>query len=279
MRLKIERNAGRTCIVTALLCLCVFVKAQNSPQPGYALRENVSYIADSETDSYRQKRCKLDVYYPRETKGFATVVWFHGGALEGGQKEIPARLKNSGIAVVGVSYRLSPEAKNPAYTLDAAEAIAWVFKNIGAYGGDTARIFVGGHSAGGYLALLVGLEKKYLAAHGVDADRIRGLIPVSGKTNTHQTICKERGLSPDIPDIDEFAPISRVHKGSPPTLLVTGDRQLEMLGRFEENLHLAAIMRSAGNEVELYELQGFDHGTCLSPACELLLRFVNKLSK
>jgi hypothetical protein len=52
-----------------------------------------------------------------------------------------------------------------------------------------------------------------------------------------------------------------------------------MLGRFEENLHLAAIMRSMGNDVELHELQGFDHGSCLSPACELLLRFVKRLSQ
>ncbi|MDR3251717.1 MAG: alpha/beta hydrolase [Tannerella sp.] len=263
-----------------LLFSCISVaESQNNTSASYAIREDISYIEASDTNDYRQKRCKLDVYYPLKSEGFPTVVWLHGGGLEGGEKHIPAELKNKGIAVVAVNYRLSPKATNPAYIEDAAQATAWVFKNIEKYGGDPAKIFISGHSAGGYLTLIVGFDKKYLSKHGIDADRIRGLIPVSGQTNTHYTIRKERGLPSDIPVIDEYAPINRVRKGLPPTLLITGGRDLELLARYEENLHLQAIMKSMDYDVKLFELQGFDHGNVVVPAAELLLRFVKKHSE
>ncbi|MDR1722555.1 MAG: alpha/beta hydrolase [Tannerella sp.] len=259
-----------TVLLLVVFAFCSLAKAQT-----YSLREDISYISETDTDRYRKERCKLDVYYPSKSEGFPVVVWIHGGGLEGGSKSIPAELRNKGIAVVAVNYRLSPRAVNPAYTVDVAEATAWVFKNIAKYGGDVRKIFVAGHSAGAYLAMMIGFDKKYLATYGVDADSIKGLIPISGQTNTHYTIRAERGLPRDLPIIDEYAPINLVREGIPPTLLVTGGRDLEMLARFEENLHLKAIMRSMSNPVELYELEGFGHD-CLIPGCELLLRFVKK---
>src|SRR5690606_23840940 len=182
-----------------------------------------------EKDSYRKSRCVLDIYYPKEKKDFATVVWFHGGGLEGGHKSIPAELMNKGIAVVAVNYRLSPKATSPAYIEDAAEAVAWAFKHIDAFGGSSGQIYVSGHSAGGYLALMVGFDKKYLLKYGIDANRIRGLFPISGQTNTHYTIRKERGLPQSIPVVDSLAPLQAVRKDIPPTLLITGDKNLEMM--------------------------------------------------
>lgn len=263
-------------IVFGLFCVLTLAAQSAQQSGGYALREDVSYIETTDTNTYRQRRCKLDVYYPAKAKGFPTVVWFHGGGLEGGSKFIPAELKNKGIAVVAVNYRLSPEAQHPAYIVDAAEATAWVFKNIEKFGGDPNKIIVSGHSAGGYLTLMVGLDKDYMAAYQVDADKIKGLVPISGQTNTHYTIRKERGLPSGIPVIDAFAPINRVRKVLPPTWLITGDRRLELTARYEENLHLEAIMKSMDNEVELYELQGFDHGNVVQPGYDLLLRFIDK---
>ncbi len=73
---------------------------------------------------------KLDIYYPENKKDFSTIVWFHGGGMEGGNKFIPKELREQGFAVVAVNYRLSPKAIILAYIEDAAEAVAWVFKNI-----------------------------------------------------------------------------------------------------------------------------------------------------
>lgn len=262
-----------------LLCTFSIITAQNTRNNNYALKENIPYISKSEKDAYKLERCKLDIYYPTDKKDFPTVIWFHGGGLEGGEKGIPEELKNKGIAVVAVNYRLSPRAKNPSYTEDAAESVAWVFNNIASYGGSTEDIYVSGHSAGGYLALMVGLDKSYLSKYNIDANKIKGLIPVSGQTNTHYTIKKERGLPIEIPYIDNFAPLTHARKDIPPTLLITGDRRLELPARYEENAHLDAILRTLGNkEITLYELQGFDHGAVYAPACYLIVDWVKKYS-
>ena len=93
-----------------LLVTCI-AQAQNV----YRTDKDISYVSGSETDTYRQERCKLDIYYPENKKDFSTIVWFHGGGMEGGNKFIPKELREQGFAVVAVNYRLSPKAKNPAY--------------------------------------------------------------------------------------------------------------------------------------------------------------------
>jgi len=109
----------------------------------YVLKQNIPYYEDPaiKADNYQTETCVLDIYYPKDTKNFSTVVWFHGGGLTGGGKEIPEALKNKGICVIGVGYRLNPKVICPKYIEDAAAAIAWTFRHIQDYGGDPARIF------------------------------------------------------------------------------------------------------------------------------------------
>lgn len=245
----------------------------------YTTETNLSYTTGSNATAYMQERCRLDLYYPAEASGFDTVVWFHGGGLTGGNRSIPGALKGKGIAVIGAGYRLSPQAKCPAYVEDAAAAVAWAFRNIHKYGGSTNRIFVSGHSAGGYLTMMLGLDKRWLAGHNLDADTIAGLVPFSGQCITHFTIREERGMNAVQPVIDEFAPVYHVRKDAAPLLLITGDRELELRGRYEENAYLWRMMKVAGrNDTGLYELQGFDHGQMAEPAFPLLLQFMKKTS-
>ena len=244
----------------------------------YQLVENIAYRDGSDVTDYMRERCRLDVYYPEKTNGFATVVWFHAGGLTAGARYIPGELMKQGLAVVAVGYRLSPQAKAPAYLEDAAAAVAWVFKNIERYGGSTDRIFVAGASAGGYLVNMIGLDKHWLAAHEIDANRIAGIISLSGQAITHFTVRQERGIQGTQPVIDELAPLFHVRKDGPPMLLVTGDRNLELLGRYEETAYFWRMLRLAGNTgVELAELPGVDHGGVEKPAHELLLKFVRKI--
>lgn len=253
-------------IAVVILMLSAFCSnAQPHPQDeGYNYLKDISYA--DETDAYRKERCKLDIYYPDTDKGFATLVWYHGGGLEGGSKELLEGFRRQGFAVVSVNYRLFPQAKCPDYIDDAAKALAWTFENIEKYGGDTDHIYVSGHSAGGYLALMLTLAKEFTAQYGLDADRIAKSYPISGQTVTHYTIRKERGLPDGIPVIDEFAPITHAGRGGAPLVLITGDRDLEMLARWEENVHLQALLKNFNHDSVLYELQGFDHVTVLSPA-------------
>lgn len=246
----------------------------------YKTVENVLYReADSLTD-YQKERCRLDVYYPVDRKNFSTVVWFHGGGLKAGKRDLPDGLKDQGVAIVAVNYRLHPKVKSPAYVEDAAASVAWVFEHIHEYGGDSKRIFVSGHSAGGYLASMVGLDKRWLAKHKIDANRIAGLIPYSGHTITHFTVRKELGIDGKQPIIDDMAPLFHVRKDSSPILFITGDREMEILGRYEENAYMWRMMQVVEHpDAELFELEGFDHGGMAKPAHHLLLKFVDKHSK
>lgn len=243
----------------------------------YQTETNLLYRSDEGLTEYMRERCRLDVYYPAGAHDFPTVVWFHGGGLTNGDRSIPQGLKEKGIAVVAANYRLSPRAKSPAYIEDAASAVAWAFRNMEKYGGSTRRIFVSGHSAGGYLTSMIGLDKRWLAAQGIDADRIAGLIPLSGQAITHFTIRSERGIDGKQPLVDEMAPLFHVRKDAPPMLLVTGDRELELLGRYEENAYLWRMMKETGHtNTRLFELGGFDHGQMAEPALPLVVRFVKK---
>jgi len=264
------------------IILCVSSLTVFSQNNEYVLKENIFYYegTDYKPDTFQKEMCVLDIYYPKNGSNFSTVIWFHGGGLTGGQKEIPEALKNKGVCIVGVGYRLSPKVNCPKYIEDAAAAVAWTFRHIKSYGGDPARIFVSGHSAGGYLSLMVGMDKKWLNVYGVDANKIAGLIPFRGQTITHFTIRKERGIPETQPVVDEFAPLYYVRKDIPPLLLITGDREMELLGRYEENAYLMRMMKVAGHlNTILYELDGFDHGGMAEPAFPLLMKFIDRINK
>lgn len=270
-------------MVRKTVLFLIFWGVLHSPaisQAKYELIENIPYYDSTiqETDAYLQERCKLDLYQP-SAKGFPTLIWFHGGGLTGGNKHIPAGLKEQGIAVVTVNYRLYPKIKAPTYIEDAAAAVAWTFKNIESYGGDPDQIFISGHSAGGYLASMVGLDKGWLEQHGIDANQIAGLLPLSGHTITHFTVRKERGIDGTQPIIDELAPLYHVRADAPPLLLITGDRELELLGRYEENAYMMRMMKVAGHQhTRLLELDGYGHNM-VAPAVPLIVREVKAILK
>ena len=267
-----------------LLQICVFILALYLPsshgqsETTYRTEEKIFYRTEKSPSSDMQDRCLLDLYVPQGIKDFPTVVWFHGGGLKNGERFIPQELKNQGLAVVAAGYRLSPKSKCPAYIEDAASAVAWTFANIEKYGGSKKKIFVSGHSAGGYLASMLGLDKRWLNAQGVDANQIAGLIPYSGQCITHFTIREERGIRDTQPIIDEMAPLFHVRNDAPPILIISADRDQELLGRYEESAYFWRMLKLVGHpSVEIDELQGFDHGTMQKPGHELLLNFIRKI--
>jgi acetyl esterase/lipase len=234
---------------------------------------------DSTLTAYQKERCHLDLYRPTAKKKYAIIVWFHGGGLTGGNKEIPKALMKKGHAIVAVNYRLSPKVKVTDCLDDAAAAVAWVFKNIQNHGGDPTQIFLSGHSAGGYLTSMLGLDQSLLKKHGVEANQLAGLLPYSGHTITHFTVRKERGIDAKRPVIDDMAPLFHIRSDAPPILLITGDRELEMLGRYEENAYFYRMMKVVGHkDITLFELDGYGH-QIPNPAHPLLLKFLERVSK
>lgn len=247
----------------------------------YETKTDIAYYKDSvnQSDAYIQNRCVLDIYYPKSIKNYPTIVWFHGGGLTAGNKEFPKQLLEKGIAVIAVNYRLYPKIKAPKYIEDAAAAVAWTFKNIESFGGNPNLIFISGHSAGGYLASMIGLDKRWLQVHDIDANKIAGLIPFSGHAITHFTVREERGIPGEQPIIDDLAPLYHARGDAPPLLLITGDRELELLGRYEENAYLMRMMKLNGHQhTKLYELDGYGH-MMTEPAFPLLIEEVQSITK
>ena len=220
-----------------------------SPGPGPA-QTNVAYRSDASPDAYECERCRLDVYLPPGGSGFATLVWFHGGGLTAGSKDgketraIAQSLARAGVAVVVPNYRLSPKVKYPAYIEDAAAAVAWTRTHVADLGGDPARVYVGGHSAGGYLTLMLAMDARYLAACGQPPGSVAGWIPVSGQTMTHFTVREERGIGKFTIVADEAAPVYHARKDPMRMLVLWADR--DMTARAEENAYFVALMKGAG---------------------------------
>lgn len=262
----------------SLLFLIVFVTAFAQGNTTYRTIKDVPYRTTG--DAYSLERCKLDIYYPEKMKDFPTVVWFHGGGLSGGSKFIPTELLNSGLAVIAVNYRLLPKCSLTDCIEDAAAAVAWTFQEIEKYGGDKQKIFVSGHSAGGYLTNMVGMDKKWLQAYAIDADSIAGLIPFSGHAISHFAYRQQKGMKDTQPSIDEFAPLYYVRPDAPPLVIVSGDREMEMLGRYEENAYFWRMMKVVGHKYTyLYELGGYDHGAMAGPAFHILKNHIKDILK
>jgi acetyl esterase/lipase len=260
----------------SLIFICAFHTIAQT-QTTYKTITRIPYrILNSQiANEYERESCWLEIYFPENIEHFTTIIWFHGGGLTSGEALVPEELKNQNIAIIAVNYRLSPKAKCPDYIEDAAAATAWVFNNIGKYGGDTHKIYISGHSAGGYLASMIGLDKKWLADYNIDADSIAGIIPFSCQTITHFTIRKEQGIADTQPIVDKYAPLFHVRPNAPPLVLITGDREMELLGRYEENAYLWRMMKIAGHtQTYLYELDGFDHVEMAKPAFGLLLKYI-----
>lgn len=259
-------------ILRMLVCI-VAIAWTAAARAQYTTVHDIPYATS--TDSYAQERCKLDVYYSPELKGAPVVVWFHGGGIEAGNKHIDAELQEQGLVVIAANYRLLPKANIDDCIDDTAGAVAWAFEHCAEYGGDPARIYLAGHSAGGYLIDMVGLDKHWLAKYGVDADRIAAIVPFSGQCITHYNVRKLQGIGPLQPTIDEYAPLTHIRPDAPPVVVISGDRNLELYGRYEEQAYFWRMLQLVGHpKVLLYEMQGFDHGAMLHPAYHVLKEYI-----
>lgn len=259
-----------------LLSLFIILSCTAFAQDEYNLKTDLQYKESG--DNYVLERCKLDVYYPTDTSDCPVIVWFHGGGLTGGSKSMSGKLKGKGYVVVAVNYRLLPTVTIDECLDDCAAAVAWVFKNADKYNGSPKKIFVSGHSAGGYITSMLGLDKRWLATYGIDANEIAGLIPFSGQVISHFSYRSMKGIPNLQPIIDEYAPLYHVRKDAAPLVLITGDREIELFGRYEENAYLYRMMKLVGHkDTFLYEIDGHGHGAMIEPSYHILHYHVDRI--
>lgn len=240
-----------------------------------SVRQDISYLNTPPENDYAAAQCKLDVYLPKTSGEPAPLlVWFHGGALKGGSKTgkasvaVAKSLADRGVAVVLPEYRFSPQVTFPAYLRDAAQAVRWAVDHAESLK-VRPKIYVGGHSAGGYLAALLAMDGRFLEEAGVRPDRIAGFINMSGQTMTHFTVAEERGISGTGVTADEAAPIHHLRKDIAPLLVLIADN--DWPARREENAYFVQAMRDvAGCKNLSFRIVGNrDHSSILKNTAEI----------
>ncbi len=175
-------------LVVALLLLtgCSENEHTPSPQPQAYIKNTVPYKSVNGVDA---NLLSLDVYHFEATNSLKPVViYVHGGGFALGDKAKNMVNKQNlfsslGYLLVSVNYRLSPivystdpnRVMYPTHNNDVADAVKWVFDNIGNYGGNNQKIALLGHSAGAHLVALAGTSSQFLPTRDIDLDMIKGV--------------------------------------------------------------------------------------------------------
>jgi acetyl esterase/lipase len=242
---------------------------QAPPQP--ALPENVEVEANQPYDQYPQT--VLDVMRPRgdsSTKRPGVIV-IHGGGWTGGSKE--GMLRNycipyleKGFVVANVEYRLAAVATAPAAVADVLKATEWFLKNADRYGVDKRRVVVTGGSAGGHLALMVGVTPK--SAKLGPVSKVAAVINFYGITDVGDQLSGPNMRDYAVKWIPEqserfvlarrVSPITYVRKDLPPVLTIHGDADKTV--PYEHGVMLTKAFRQAGADAELLPVPGGGHG-------------------
>ncbi len=215
--------------------------------------------------SDKSERNKLDLYLP-DCDEFPVFVHFHGGGIEAGDKstdgkEIGEFLAKSGVAYVGVNYRMYPSAVYPEFIRDAAAAVAWTFKHISEYG-KCDKIFVGGNSAGAYISMMLCYDKKYLAPYKINPNDIAGFVFDGAQPTAHFNVLRERGIDPRRAIVDETSPLYYIglEESYPPMIYTVSDN--DMPARLEQLQLVIATMKHFGYDESKFGLEIFEgtHG-------------------
>ncbi|HEY0266323.1 MAG TPA: alpha/beta hydrolase [Rhizomicrobium sp.] len=224
------------------------------PRTGFAVHRGLAFGADA--------RQMLDVYVPDGLMGPAPVLlFFYGGGWQGGRREqylaFGQAFASAGMVTVVADYRLYPQVKYPDFVADAAAALAWVHGHIARYGGDPGRVFVSGHSAGAYNAVMLASEPKFIAAHGGSLSWIRGVIGISGPYNflpMRDPIYVDMFHGTDNTD---SMPVYHVDGPRPPMWLATGTGD-DTVGQKNTD-DMARTLRGHGSPVEVVKYKGIGH--------------------
>jgi acetyl esterase/lipase len=246
---------------------------------------DVSVTQDIEFANVGGTSLKLDLYRPAADRALPALVWIHGGGFQVGDKgeyrERFTPIAERGFVVASMNYRLLGEAPWPAQIHDANAAVRWLRANAAEHGVDPDRIAVGGGSAGGQLASLVGLTTGDAALEGEVGDHTAtssavsavvamfpatDLIALGGPSELEREILPPSAGATllGIAHVDDdpaasraISPRHRVHAGAPPHLLLHGDRDMVMHVDQSRTMHDA--LSAVGAHSALLVLAGQGH--------------------
>ena len=222
----------------ALIFLVLIVNECAVARPSKRTKD-IAYVAATSPD-FSPERHVLDVYAPKKksASGYPVVVFIHGGSWNSGSKNIyefvGRRLAKQGVLAVIISYRLAPNVLVPAMADDAARAVLWTTQHIAEFGGDPARIFTMGHSAGGGLAALMATKDELFTKLGLTKSPVKGVILDDAAGLDMYDYLQKMEYPNDQQYLVAFgkdpavwrsvSPMYFVGRDSPPMLLYTGGR-------------------------------------------------------
>ncbi|MDX5362878.1 MAG: alpha/beta hydrolase [Pseudazoarcus pumilus] len=270
-------------VLALLLAGCSPLRLINALGTGEDVRETLG-IAYGEGE-----RRRLDVYAPPSAREAPVVVFFYGGSWRGGSREryafVGHALAARGIVTVIPDYRVYPDVAYPDFLTDSAQAVAWALREAAAHGGDPQRVFVMGHSAGGYNAAMVALDARWLEAQGSSPAALAGWIGLAGPYEFLPIInprVKPVFHHPDTPP--DSQPVVHASVASPPALLISAAQDL-LVDPARNTGAMAAKLRSAGVTVVERYYERVGHSTLIgslspplrgfAPTLEEVVDFVN----
>ncbi len=213
--------AGAALAAIALLAACSPVTTLNAlvPRGSYQLDDDIAYGTGP--------RQRLDVYRPTQAAppgGHPLVVFFYGGSWNEGSRGdyrfVGEALASRGIIAVVPDYRLYPDVRYPEFLVDSAGALAYAMQHAARLGADPKRVFVMGHSAGGYNAAMLALDRRWLAPSGRSPAALAGWIGLAGAYDFYpmgNPAARPVFFHPNYPP--DSQPIGFVGAGSPPAFL------------------------------------------------------------
>ena len=233
-------------------------------------------------------RHRLSVYHPiarAPAQGWPVLVAFHGGFWQFGSRNewqmhlMARRIGSQGVVVVLADYRLYPEVTFPSFVEDGAAAVAWAARNAQDLGGDERLLFATGHSAGAHIAVLLGLDRRYLDEHGL---RLAGAVGIAGPYGSwFQDHLLVGGAFPPATR-GASSPIALAHAGGAPLLLLGAG--MDLIVRPADTTELAARIRAVGGSAEARIYQAGHLSIMLSPlpgtmpASEATAAFIRRIA-
>jgi len=226
------------------------------------------------------ERVAMDIARPRAGgAGRPAVIAIHGGGFRAGKREgylpLIEKLAARGYVAATVSYRLAPKHQFPAPVEDVKAAVRFLRANASRYGIDADRICATGGSAGGHLALFLGLTAGVAEFEGSgpnldQSSRVSCVVNYYGPTDFTQSYGKSVDAAEVLPlflggDLDHAraehvraSPLNWVTPKAAPVLSIHGTKDRYVA--FEHSVWLTSRLRSAGVEAETLGLEGADHG-------------------
>lgn len=225
-------------------------------------------------------RQRLDIYRPTGAApagGWPVVVFFYGGSWNSGERAqyrfVGAALASRGVLTLVADYRLYPEVRFPDFLADSAQALAWGLTHAAEQGGNPARVFVMGHSAGAYNAAMLALDPRWLAATGHTPQQLAGFIGLAGPYDFLPIVNPDAQpvfFHPHYPPGTQ--PIDFASAAAPRSFLAAG-RTDELVNPERNTEALAAKLSAAGVPVSLHRYERASHVTLIG-AFGLPLRWI-----